>query len=76
MDLHGNIFKVATVECDFSFAEVIEGEREELRKRLLEVYFKDEPTLYDLINDDDKWDEYFRKYYCDVLSIFESLSRI
>lgn len=61
MDLHGNIFKVATVECDFSFAEVIENEKEELRRRLLQVYFKEEPELYDLINDDEKWDEYFRK---------------
>ena len=62
MDLHGNIFKVASVECDFSFAEVIENEKEELRRRLLQVYFKEEPELYDLINDDEKWDEYFRKY--------------
>jgi glycogen debranching enzyme len=62
MDLHGNIFKVASVECDFSFAEVIENEKEELRDRLLQVYFKDEPTLFDMINDDEKWEEYFRKY--------------
>ena len=65
MDLHGNIFKVASVECDFSFAEVVDNEKEELRDRLLEVYFKDEPTLYDLINDDEKWEEYYHELVTD-----------
>ena len=68
MDLYGNIFHVASVECDFEFADVIQQEKKELLRRLLDVYFKDEPTIYEMIKDDDKWEEYFGRY-----SLFQNI---
>lgn len=62
MDLYGNTFHVAAVDCDFSFAEVIEKEKDELRRRLLDVYFKDEPTIVEILSDEEKWEYFFCEY--------------
>ena len=62
MDLYGNTFHGATVECNFSFPDVIENEKEELYDRLLNVYFKDEPTIREILKDEDKWEGFFGKY--------------
>lgn len=61
MDLYGNTFRPAAVDCNFSFAEVVENEKDELLKRLLNVYFKDTPVIYDILKDEEKWEGFFHE---------------